>query len=199
MSAAATQKATRESARSALFSILSDSLAGAADALPEQAAGRGAAISAKTLLIRTAAKGQVVATRLAAKPRFVSFVNLDNVQADRIIKRGIPSRALLPLGEYLGLGKGVVADFLDLDRTTALRKINRDEPLPRHASEAVLRLLELTQMAEDVFSTQDDACAWLRRAHPMLDGETPLECAKTAFGAVRVKEMLVALKYGGVV
>ena len=32
----------------------------------------------------------------------------------------------------------------------------------------------------------------------MLDGETPLRAAKTSFGAQRVKEILNAIKYGGV-
>ena len=36
-------------------------------------------------------------------------------------------------------------------------------------------------------------------AHPMLDGESPLECAKSGFGAQRVKDILVAIRYGGVV
>ena len=117
----------------------------------------------------------------------------------RIVKRGVSSRLLEPLALYLGLGKGEVAVYLDMDRTTALRKASRDEDLPLHAAESMLRLLELHRLAEETFETSEQADAWMRRAHPMLDDEVPLDCAKSAFGAQRVKDMLVALKYGGVV
>lgn len=60
-----------------------------------------------------------------------------------------------------------------------------------------LRLLELEKMANDTFESEEAALGWLRRPHPMLDGESPLESAKTSFGARRVKDILVAIKYGG--
>jgi putative toxin-antitoxin system antitoxin component (TIGR02293 family) len=126
-------------------------------------------------------------------------VPLSPGMAYKLVRRGIPSRSLAPLGEYLGLGKGAVAEYLDLDRATVQRKVAKDEPLPTHAAESMLRLLELDRLAEEVLASPEEAAAWLSRAHPMLDGETPLECAKSAFGAQRVKDILVALKYGGVV
>jgi putative toxin-antitoxin system antitoxin component (TIGR02293 family) len=119
--------------------------------------------------------------------------------AHKLVRRGIPSRSLAPLAEYLGLGKGAMAEYLDLDRATVQRKVAKDEPLPTHAAESMLRLLELDRLAEETLASPEEAAAWLSRAHPMLDGETPLECAKSAFGAQRVKDILVALKYGGVV
>jgi putative toxin-antitoxin system antitoxin component (TIGR02293 family) len=63
----------------------------------------------------------------------------------------------------------------------------------------MLRLLELDAMARDTFETHEEAAAWLRQPHPMLDGEKPLDCAKSGFGAERVKDILNAVKYGGVV
>jgi putative toxin-antitoxin system antitoxin component (TIGR02293 family) len=129
--------------------------------------------------------------------RIWDTVLLPSATAYEILKRGVPSRALTPLGEYLGIGKGDLADLVDLDRTTAFRKVSTDQPLPLHAAESVLRLLELNRLAEDTFETPEAAGAWLRRAHPMLDGESPLDLAKSAYGAERVKEILIALKYGG--
>lgn len=120
-------------------------------------------------------------------------------QAYGIVKKGIPSRALNPLSEYLGLGKGAVVGYLDMDRATATRKEAKDEMLPTHAAESLLRLLELDSLAKETFETPEEAAAWMRKPHPMLDGETPLQCAKSGFGAQRVKDILVAIKYGGVV
>lgn len=125
-------------------------------------------------------------------------IKITNNLAYQIVKRGISSRALGPLSEFLGLGKGVVAEYLDLDRGTANRRASKDQPLPTHAAESVLRLLELDQMAADTFETEVESADWLRKPHPMLEGETPLECAKSSYGAQRVKDILLAIKYGGV-
>ena len=119
--------------------------------------------------------------------------------AHAIVRRGVPSRALPLLGEYLGIGKGVLADLVGMDRATASRKVASDQPLPLHAAERVLRLLELQYQAEDTFESSAAASAWLRRGHEMLEGEPPLEWAKSWYGTQRVKELLVALKHGGVV
>jgi putative toxin-antitoxin system antitoxin component (TIGR02293 family) len=124
---------------------------------------------------------------------------LNSSSAWRIVKNGISSKAIGPLSDYLGVGKGQVVDYLDLDRTTVNRRAAKDQLLPMHSAEGVLRLLELDEMASDTFESEEDAANWLRRAHPMLDGESPLEATKTSYGAQRAKDILVAVKYGGVV
>ena len=120
-------------------------------------------------------------------------------KAVSILRQGISSRAIEPLSDLFGVGKGDFAAYLDLDRTTALRRANKDQALPVHAAEGVLRLLELEAVATDTFESDDAAHGWLRRQHPMLEGECPLAAAKTSFGTRRVKDMLIAIKYGGVV
>ena len=102
-----------------------------------------------------------------------------------------------PLGMLLGVGKGVVAEYLGMDRGTANRRASKDLPLPTHAAEVVLRLLELDQMAVDTFESEAESSVWLRKTHPMLGGASPLEYARSSYGAQRVKDMLVAMKYGG--
>jgi putative toxin-antitoxin system antitoxin component (TIGR02293 family) len=125
--------------------------------------------------------------------------HLSAKQAYGIVKMGIPSRSLEPLSDHLRIGKSAVAGVLGMDRATATRKVAKDEVLPTYAAESMLRVLELDAMARDVFETEDEAAAWLQQPHPMLDGETPLDCAKSGFGAERVKDILNAIKYGGVV
>ena len=128
-----------------------------------------------------------------------SLAGRSSVGACKLFKRGIASQTIGPLGDYFGLGKGVVAAYLDLDRGTANRRVAKGQLLPIHSAESVLRLLELGQMAADTFETEDEASAWLRRPHPVLEGDSPLEAAKTSFGAQRVKDILIAIRYGGVV
>lgn len=131
----------------------------------------------------------------AAPPRHGLTAEL----AHRIVKRGISSRAIGALSAYLGVGKNSVAEYLDLDRGTANRWAARNQRLPTHSADGVMRLLELDRMAADTFESEAESARWLRRPHPMLDGETPLAAAKTSFGAQQVKDILVAVKYGGVV
>jgi putative toxin-antitoxin system antitoxin component (TIGR02293 family) len=143
-----------------------------------------------------APKASSTSVRVVAEGKLLA---LNSSSAWRIVKNGISSRAIGPLSDYLGVGKGQVVDYLDLDRTTVSRRAAKDQQLPMHSAEGVLRLLELDQMAGDTFDSEEDAANWLRRAHPMLDGESPLEATKTSYGAQRAKDILVAVKYGGVV
>ena len=89
------------------------------------------------------------------------------------------------------LGGGVYL----MQQAMASRRAVNEQRLPE--SESVLRLLD--QMASDTFESDAEAFAWLRRPHPLLDGETPIEVAKNAAGAQRVKDILQAIKYGGIV
>jgi putative toxin-antitoxin system antitoxin component (TIGR02293 family) len=115
----------------------------------------------------------------------------------QVIKRGISSRVIEPVSQYLGLGKGALAEFMDLDRGTATRLSSKGQDLPSHAAETLLRLLEIHDMAADVFATEDGASTWLRTPHPLLDSERPLDAAKTSYGAQTVKNLLMSTKYGG--
>lgn len=166
--------------------------------LSAKTSGRSAALAALWAMLDAPDQGEPspAPTRVMVGAR---LAGLSSVAACRLLKRGISSQAIGPLGDYLGLGKGVVAEYLDLDRGTANRRVAKGQLLPIHSAESVLRLLELGQMAADTFETEDEASAWLRRPHPVLEGDSPLEAAKTSFGAQRVKDILIAIRYGGVV
>lgn len=125
-------------------------------------------------------------------------VRISAPMAYSLLKRGISSRAIVPAGEFLGVGKAEVADMLDIDRGTVARWAAKGQPLPMHAAEGLLRLIELDQLAVDTFETEDEARQWLRKPHPMLEGDDPWSAAKTSYGAQRVKDILTAIKYGGV-
>lgn len=162
-----------------------------------QTSSRSAALSAIWAMLEAPDQGDPpTPTRVMVGAR---LAGLNSVGACKILKRGISSQAIVPLGDYLGLGKGAVAEYLDLDRSTANRRVAKGQLLPVHSAESVLRLLELGQMAADTFETEDEASAWLRQPHPMLDGDSPLELAKTSYGTQRVKDILMAIRYGGVV
>ncbi len=125
-------------------------------------------------------------------------IRISGPVAHSLLRRGISSKAIVPLGEFLGVGKAEVADLLEIDRGTVARWAARDQVLPTHAAEGLLRMIELDQLATDTFETEEEARQWLRRPHPLLEGDDPLSAAKTSYGAQRVRDILTAIRYGGV-
>ena len=115
----------------------------------------------------------------------------------QLIRKGLSSRVIEPVSQYLGLGKGVLAQYMDLDRGTATRLSAKGQDLPPHAAETLLRLVEIYDMAADGFATKAGASTWLRTPHPLLDNEVPLDAIKTSYGAQLVKNLLMSTKYGG--
>ena len=141
---------------------------------------------------------QMLAADLST-PRPNASATLKGMFAGQVTKSVTIANMNKAISQYLDMGKGELVVILDLYRTTATRRAEKDQPLPLHSAENVLRLRELKSMANDTFESEEAAFGWLLRPHPMLDGETPLESAKTSFGARRVKDILVAIKYGGAV
>lgn len=137
---------------------------------------------------------QVTVTRLLSR----RHVPIPADVAHEIVREGISGKVLVPLGELLDLGPTQLAPLIGVDRTTARRYVQNDQQLPRHSAETVLRLAELEALALDVFSNEQAAHGWLKAHHPLL-GESPIDAASTSYGAQRVREILLSIKYGGVV
>jgi putative toxin-antitoxin system antitoxin component (TIGR02293 family) len=133
--------------------------------------------------------------RAAARPG--GAFTISNETAHRIVREGMSGQVLVHLGELLGLGTPQFAPVLGVDRATARRYVQNDQQLPIHSAETVLRLAEMEALAADVFTSDEAAHGWLKTPHPLL-GETPIDAASTSYGAQRVREILTAIKYGGV-
>lgn len=141
--------------------------------------------------------GPVDARMRRADARLKGYITISNDTAHRIVREGVSAQVLVPLGELLDLGTPQLAPLLGVDRATARRYVQKDQELPTHSAETVLRLAELEALASDVFATEEAAHGWLKTAHPML-GESPIDAASTSYGAQRAREILAAIKYGGV-
>lgn len=62
-----------------------------------------------------------------------------------------------------------------------------------------MNLKDIQKAAEDVFSTKEEAEAWLSKPHPFLQNKTPMEVATTEEGFAQVSNLLSSIKFGGVV
>lgn len=152
--------------------------------------------------LNTPFRAQTDAVWLKGKPTpgglFTEY-GLDSQTAARILRIGVAAGCLAEVSDGVGLGKAELAQIVGIDRTTATRLASNKKALPLHAAEGLLRVIELEAIARDTFGSQNAALGWLNKKHPMLDEETPFQASKTSYGTKQVKDLLVAIKYGGVV
>lgn len=58
------------------------------------------------------------------------------------------------------------------------------------------RIAAIRALAVHVWSSEEDADAWMHRPHSLLDGKPPMEVARTEDGAQRATKMLQRLYNG---
>lgn len=117
--------------------------------------------------------------------------------AEYLVGTGLDPDFLVELATLSGLESRDVLDFAGIDRTTVSRRKASGSALPQDAAVKALQAIDLMTRATEVFGSPDQASLWLTKAHPLLDGETPLRRARTPWGMSKVQSMLVALRYGG--
>lgn len=91
--------------------------------------------------------------------------------------------------------KDVLAALLVSPST--LSRAKPDATLDAGVTERMLRQSELFVRAAEVFG--DDGATWMTKPHDLLDGKSPLEYATNEFGGAKVRQILNAIEYGGVV
>jgi putative toxin-antitoxin system antitoxin component (TIGR02293 family) len=152
----------------------------------------------------TSAK-QKSAQKSAIDNLFVSHQNLGNAitmsnnAARAITETGVPLAALEAIQVALELPVLEAYELVRLDRSQASRLRSEGRVLNEFQSARALRAMALAALAVEVFGTSETAADWLKRPHPLLNGETPLLFAVSEFGATEIRNMLVAIRYGGVV
>lgn len=117
--------------------------------------------------------------------------------AEHLVVDGLDPDFLGDFAAFSGLDSRDVLDFAGIDRTTVSRRKASGSALPRDAAVRALQATDLMTQATEVFGSPAQASTWLTKAHPSLDGETPLRRARTPWGMSKVQSILVALRYGG--
>ena len=116
--------------------------------------------------------------------------------AEHLVADGLDPGYLNSLATASGLEPRDVFEFAGIDRTTVSRRQVSGAALPLEAAVKALQATDLVTQAIEVFGLPATASAWLSTAHPLLNGQTPLQRARTPWGLGRVQSMLVALRYG---
>lgn len=83
-----------------------------------------------------------------------------------------------------------------MNRIVPPATLARRTRLTAEESGRVERLARVIATAEHVLGGEEPAREFMRRAHPLLDGESPLELATSELGARQVEELLWRVFYG---
>jgi putative toxin-antitoxin system antitoxin component (TIGR02293 family) len=130
---------------------------------------------------------------------FTRFVTTDTPTAAKInaIRAGISAEVVDDIVRYLDVPKSDIFDLLLTPSSTAHRLIKEKRPLDSAASERVVRVADITRMAEDTFGGREAAARWLKTPNLALANATPLSMLDTEPGAGEVRRILSAINHGG--
>lgn len=113
---------------------------------------------------------------------------------DRIVRAGLPKASLQMVARH-AVKEGDSATELVYSVVPSATFKRRDRLSPDE-SERTERLARVIALAEAAWDDEDEARAFLNRPHPLLDGETPLNVARTELGARRVERLLYEAEHG---
>ena len=131
---------------------------------------------------------------------FRAFVTADTPAAAKIdtIRSGVTARVVDDMVQYFAVPKTDIFRVLRTPESTAHKLIKENRPLDAAASERVVRVADITRLAEETFGGRDAATQWLKTANLALKGATPLSMLDTEPGAAEVRRILIAIAHGGV-
>lgn len=137
------------------------------------------------------------------KPRlFVTFYKHDSPTLDRDAAafwatESMSATALQMWFEAIGIEKKKdLFSALKVSPST-LSRATSETTLDPAVTERMLRQSELFVRAAEVFG--EDGPTWMTKPHELLGGKSPLEYATNEFGGAKVRQILNAIEYGGVV
>ena len=116
-------------------------------------------------------------------------------QISRVIEKGLPYGAVESFLKHFDLALQDLARIGKISSSTMARR-RKARRLQSDESDRIYRMARVLVKAEDVFGDKSKASRWLRRPHPVLNGQVPLELLGTDFGARRVETLLGRIEHG---
>lgn len=127
-------------------------------------------------------------------------VSFDYGRAASLIHSGLSGAHLDSLVTLFGLPKKeALSAALKSNNTHVWRLAKGDKLIQGNTVEQILRTMQLQLLATTVFGRVEFARQWLQKAHPSLEGMSPADYADNEYAAQKVRGILAALRYGGVV
>ena len=112
------------------------------------------------------------------------------------IRRGLPASMFDQLAATLGISTSLLSAKLGIARRTLARKHGTGAPLSAEASEKVLRLARICNLARALFATDEAISQWLFKPDSALGNVAPIDLLDTELGAREVETLLRSLSHG---
>jgi putative toxin-antitoxin system antitoxin component (TIGR02293 family) len=120
---------------------------------------------------------------------------MSEVEKHVLVIEGVPTKDLIVLvNRFKHTDQEMVFKALGISSKTISR--HADEKLNPHHSGAALALMEVTQLAEKVLGSADEAEQWISRSAHGLEGRRPIDLLTTPSGVSAVKDLLNRIDYG---
>ena len=120
---------------------------------------------------------------------------MTEVEKHVLVIKGVPTKDLIDLvNRFKHTDQEMVFKALGISSKTISR--HADEKLNPHHSGAALALMEVTQLAEKVLGSADEAEQWISRTAYGLEGKRPIDLLTTPSGVSAVKDLLNRIDYG---
>lgn len=114
-----------------------------------------------------------------------------------IIKKGVSSKILVRMRETLEIGRDDLLSLMDISRATYARRTREHGKLSKVETDRLYRFTRLYTLATNMFEgDREEALKWLKSPAYAFKGETPLEHAKTEFGAHEVETLIGRIEHG---
>lgn len=141
----------------------------------------------------------------AAAKGFVKMYRADPIERIRLVKQGVPAKAIDVMARRMAVPKERLVGTLGLARATIDRKVRENKPLSTDEGSRVLGMARLVgqvqAMVEESGEPQGfDAAAWvarwLERPLPALGGKPPAEFMDTPEGQSLVSNLAARMQSG---
>ena len=136
-----------------------------------------------------------VASALGGRPALGVTVR-SNLDMDRLIREGMPSRVLSVVRKKAGLTARALGDMLGIAPTTLQRR-KRQRRLSPEESERLYRLGRVLALGQQAFGSLDALSGWLTQANASLGGRSPSALLRSEAGARTVEGVLGRMLFGG--
>jgi putative toxin-antitoxin system antitoxin component (TIGR02293 family) len=112
------------------------------------------------------------------------------------VRKGLPMKALHDLANKLQVERSELAYILGTSLRTLQRKEEASDRLGPAASDRLVRVARILDLATHVFGEPAKASAWLTSKSRALENEIPLYMLDTDIGTERVQQELRQIEFG---
>ncbi|MBW4092799.1 MAG: DUF2384 domain-containing protein [Proteobacteria bacterium] len=119
-----------------------------------------------------------------------------SVLIEKAVEKGLPRLVLRHVAEQIaGTDEAKISslEWVIVPKTTLERREEQLSPLESERTERAARLFVHARRA---LGSAAEARAFMTLPHPLLDGRTPIDAARTDLGTRRAEQILNALEYG---